>query len=76
MVASTDSAASLPDYLKAQGVKVDQIAHVEPGALKVPGTPALLLIDSNGKLKRIWRGKLASAQETEVLTVLGLTGPA
>jgi peroxiredoxin len=73
-VASTDSQKSLSAFLKTNGIEVDQVSTIQPGALKVPGTPTLLLVDQAGKIVHVWRGKLPDSQEREVLKVLGLTG--
>lgn len=72
VVASTDSPTALSTYLESKEVRVDQVATVEQGGLKVPGTPSLLLVDRAGKVTRIWRGRLAERQQKEVLQSLGL----
>ena len=75
VVASTDAQASMSAYLQSNKVQVDRVVTVAPDSLKVPGTPCLLLVDSAGKVKKVWRGKLSVAQEREVFSVLGLRVP-
>ena len=76
VVASTDVPEAMSAYLRSNAIQVDGVVTVGPGTLKVPGTPHLLLIDSVGKVKQMWRGKLGAAQEREVFAVLGLIAPA
>lgn len=75
VVASTDAPALMSAYLKASEVQVDQVAGVRPGGLKVPGTPFLVLVDANGTVTQVWRGKLGVSQEQELFALLGLTVP-
>jgi hypothetical protein len=72
-VVSTDSQSALIAYLQANGVMVDHVVSTRPGDLKIPGTPHLLLVDTNGIVRRVWRGRLAAEQEQEVIDALGLT---
>ena len=72
VVASTDVSESLASFLKSKEIRVDHISNVQAGDLKVPGTPALLLIDRSGKVAKVWRGRLAERQQKEVLLTLGL----
>jgi hypothetical protein len=76
VVVSTDAQGSMSAYLRSNAVQVDRVVTVAPGALKVSGTPCLLLVDSAGKVKKVWRGKLGATQEREVLAALGLIAPA
>jgi hypothetical protein len=71
-VLSTDASDVLAPYLSRNQVGVDTVLQIESGALKVPGTPTLLLVDSAGKILNVWRGKLPQRQEVEVLKTLGL----
>jgi hypothetical protein len=70
VVASTDAPSALSAYLKANDILVDQVAEVQPGALKVPGTPFLMLVDAKGAVTQLWRGKLRVKQEQEVISLL------
>jgi len=73
IVATTDAHETLAAYLRSNRVDVDKVVTIAAGALKVPGTPSLLLVDATGRILSFWRGKLPPQQEQEVLRVLGLT---
>lgn len=47
------------------------LADVDLPALGIGGTPTLLLVGRNGVLERIWRGKLSSTGELDVLSAAG-----
>ena len=70
VVVSTDTSTLMSAYLRASDIAADDVVHIEPGALKVPGTPFLFLVNDHGIVERVWRGKLGAAQEQEVLHVL------
>ena len=50
-----------------EGVSVAEVRQAEFKALKVSGTPTLLLVDNNGIVQHVWIGKLTAAKEKEVL---------
>ena len=52
VVASTDPQDALSAYLQSKEIHVDAVATIKPGALKVPGTPSLVLVDRGGKEMR------------------------
>jgi thioredoxin-related protein len=54
-------------YLEAEGVSINEVRQAEFKALKVSGTPTLLLVDNNGIVQHVWIGKLTAAKEKEVL---------
>jgi len=72
IVATTDEAKPMLAYLKAHGISVDEVASVKPGALKIPGTPSLLLVDAGGTITHVWRGWLEPKKEEEVLSILAV----
>ncbi len=53
--------------LAAAGVQPDGLTTVDFAAAKVPGTPALLLVDNQGEVLDVWVGKLDEDKEEEVL---------
>jgi thioredoxin-related protein len=52
------------------GAQPDNMVNVDFAAIKVPGTPTLMLVDNNGKVLNVWVGKLNSDGEQEVLKAL------
>lgn len=52
------------------GAQPDGMVNLDFSAVKVPGTPTLMLVDNNGKVLNVWVGKLDSGGEKEVLQVL------
>jgi len=63
---SRESAEQVKSYLAGERVVVDAAYQIS-GQPALNGTPTLLLIDSNGIVKRSYVGKLAPSQEEEVL---------
>jgi len=54
-------------YLAQLGVSVGQVVQAPLDALKVRGTPTLVIVDKNGAVMQSWVGKLNSERESEVL---------
>ena len=52
------------------GAKPDGMVNLDFSAVKVPGTPTLMLVDNNGKVLNVWVGKLDAGGEKEVLQAL------
>ncbi|SPF53650.1 exported hypothetical protein [Candidatus Sulfopaludibacter sp. SbA4] len=57
-------------YLKDEGVQVDQVKQVSLGTIGVRGTPTILLVDSKGVVTKVWTGKLKAEEQEQVLGVL------
>ncbi|MET0650359.1 MAG: hypothetical protein ABW208_27440 [Pyrinomonadaceae bacterium] len=57
-------------YLNGLGVTVDEVQQVSPGAVDVPGTPTLILVDGQGTVRNVWVGKLSEGKEVEVFASL------
>jgi len=57
-------------YLNGLGVGIDDIRQISPGAIRIRGTPTLLLVNSAGVVTDEWLGKLPPEKENEVLTRL------
>ena len=72
VVATTDEESVMRKHLNDQDLSVDDVASVKQGALKIPGTPALLLVDATGTITKVWRGLLSGKEEEAVFAQLGL----
>jgi thioredoxin-related protein len=52
------------------GAQPDSLVRLDFAAIKVPGTPTLMLVDNSGKVLDVWVGKLDEDRQKEVLKVL------
>ena len=57
-------------YLNGLGVDIGEIKQVSPAAIRIRGTPTLLLVNSAGVVTDEWLGKLPPEKENEVLSRL------
>ena len=57
-------------YLNGLGVEINEIKQLSPGAIRVSGTPTILLVNSAGVVTEEWLGKLPPDKENEVLSRL------
>jgi hypothetical protein len=57
-------------YLKDEGVRVDQVKQASLGDIGVRGTPTLLLVNSAGVVTNVWVGRLQPEREQQVLAAL------
>ena len=69
-VPSDDAKPQEAQKFAAVGAQPDNIAKVDFAAIKVPGTPTLVLVDNSGKVLNVWVGKLDEGGEKEVLKTL------
>lgn len=63
-----DSIDAAKAYLGSLGVTIDEIRQSSLKSIGVAGTPALLMVDSNGVVTDAWMGRLDSAGEAEVIS--------
>lgn len=71
-VAVTDEPTAVcADYLRENGVGVDQTIEVQAGSLKIRGTPTVVLLDRRGVVRALWSGRLPPEAEDEVVRTLG-----
>jgi hypothetical protein len=57
-------------YLQTLGVPVSEVMQSPLSAVDVSGTPTVLLVDSGGKIRKAWVGKLGPEQESQLLAEL------
>jgi hypothetical protein len=53
-----------------QGVAAEQVQIADLESIGIPETPALILADARGIVRKLWVGKLAAHEEDEVLAAL------
>ena len=66
VVIGFESQPVLDGYLAEHRFKPDRVVSVPVGSVRFQGTPTLALIESDGKIRTIWRGQLTSEREAEV----------
>jgi thioredoxin-related protein len=54
-------------YLKENGVEIQEIKQAQLNSINVRGTPTLILVNDKGEVANSWIGKLPSQKETEVI---------
>lgn len=57
-------------YLTELSLPIEDLRQEKLANLKVSGTPALMLVDSNGVVTESWMGKLSPEKENEILSKL------
>ena len=57
-------------YLNGLGVAIDDVLELSPGAIRIRGTPTILLVNNAGVVIDEWLGKLPPDKEAEVLNRL------
>jgi thioredoxin-related protein len=57
-------------YLNRLGVDINDIRQLSPAAIRIRGTPTILLVDAAGVVTDEWLGKLPQEKEDEVLSRL------
>jgi hypothetical protein len=55
------------EYLGGIGLAIVDVREARLGAIKVRGTPTLLLVSNTGVVQKAWIGKLPADRESEVL---------
>ncbi len=63
-----ESVSASHQYLEGHGAHVDQIKQMPLDKIGVTGTPSMLLIDSSGRVKQTWFGKLPADEQAQALT--------
>jgi thioredoxin-related protein len=57
-------------YLNGLGIEINEIKQLTPGAIRIQGTPTILLVNNAGVVTQEWLGKLTTEEENEVLSRL------
>lgn len=70
VVVSSDSPDTIQRFLSAHEIVADKIVQAPPGALKVPGTPTVIIATAEGKVESAWAGRLDAAEEARVISAV------
>ncbi len=73
---TTDPTNAAGEYLKGNGVLVDNVSTITPDELKtlnIQGTPTLLVVARDRTVREVWVGRLNSERKRVALASLGLT---
>ena len=57
-------------YIQDLHLNIGDIKRVKFSQYRIGGTPTLILVDHDGKIKNVWMGKLSPSIEQEVLKTL------
>jgi len=57
-------------YLSSKQLQFDKVVSAPLDSIHVNGTPTLLIVDSSGKIRSAWVGKLQRQSEDEILASL------
>ncbi len=58
------------DYVEKLDVNFDAVRKVSFDTLKIPSTPTIVVVNKDGTVLSVWRGKLSSEKEREFLSQL------
>jgi len=67
---SLETEESLRTYLGVHGLEVEHVYSVSPDMLWVRQTPAVSIVDSGGRVVRIWRGLITKRRLDEITVAL------
>lgn len=70
VVVGTEQPTTLTEYLRGLEINSDHLASVLPGTLRISGTPAIILVDSGGRVTSQWVGALRG-RESQVEAAIG-----
>lgn len=62
-----DNSDTTTNLLRTQHLDIDHISSFNLSLLKIRGTPALLLVNAQGRVKHVWMGELQSADQSTLL---------
>jgi len=69
VVSSQDPVSVMENHLVEENVAVDKVLHARLDSVGVRGTPTALILDSQGIVRRAFRGKLDASREKELLAI-------
>lgn len=60
---------NMDEVLKRNELEVDGLVNLDFAALKITGVPAVILVDNEGEVQRVWRGKPSAQYQKEILKI-------
>ena len=70
-----ESRQAVDSYLQSHQLTVKSVPGVSYGALKIPFTPSLILVDSNGEVLSSWGGTLSADEQKDVYAAISPPAP-
>ena len=70
IAASGEDVTTTGDYLKRNGIAVDQVVMAASTSGKIRATPTIVLVNNAALVQSSWRGQLPQARERDVLQAL------
>ena len=67
----SSDAARTREYAASRQLGMQFQSDIDFSKIKVLGTPTLVLVDPNGRVRKAWIGQLTPAEEAEVFTLIG-----
>ena len=67
VAAGIEPVATLSKYVADHGVAVDHISSIEPGKLRVRGTPTLILVNRAGIVEQVWGGYVQPERQRDLV---------
>jgi hypothetical protein len=71
VVASPEQQPDTREFLADHGIPADVVVSASLSSLGVSGTPALFVVDSRGRIRGAFQGKLSSTVEQSLIEKLG-----
>lgn len=66
---SFDAQTAFEGYLRQHQFVPDTLVSVDPRTFKNRRTPVLMLVDRQGTVQRVWRGRLAESTKGDILSI-------
>lgn len=67
---AADPPGQIRRFLAEQGVASDQVVSAAPGSIGVRGTPTVLVVDSHGRVRESFTGRLSPDAEARLLNLV------
>jgi len=65
-----DDASIVQQFVQSEQFPVESMPGISLERIKVAGTPTLILVDQQGRVSKVWGGKLAAPGEEEVVAAI------